>query len=89
MPVGPRLNRHVEVAGVPLALSRDRWYGEQCRTPGLAADIVDQAVVASTAGPVDIIHVVCVQRHWFLMPLDRLGNKPQPMAVHGSRPATS
>ena len=43
-----------------------------CPQCGLAAEIVDQAVVASTSGPVDIIRLVCVQRHWFLMPLDRL-----------------
>jgi hypothetical protein len=57
-----------------------------CPQCGLAAEIVDQAVVSSTAGPVDIIHLVCVQRHWFLMPLDRLTTPPAP--VHGSRPAT-
>jgi hypothetical protein len=43
-----------------------------CPQCGLPAEIIDQAVVPSTAGPVDIIHVVCVQRHWFLMPLERL-----------------
>jgi hypothetical protein len=60
---------------------------EACPECGLAAEIVDQTVVASTAGPIDIIHLVCVQRHWFLMPLDRLTTPPEP--AHGSRPATS
>ena len=49
-----------------------------CPECGHAAEVVDHAVVASTAGPVDLVHVVCVQRHWFRLPVDRLAAPPQP-----------
>src|SRR5262249_23577358 len=47
-----------------------------CPECGHAAEVVDHAVVASTAGPVAIVHVVCVQRHWFRLPVDRLATPP-------------
>jgi hypothetical protein len=49
-----------------------------CPECGLAAEIVDHAVLPSTAGPVDMVHVVCVQRHWFKLPIDRLATPPPP-----------
>ena len=32
--------------------------------------------VKSTDGPIDLVKVTCVNRHWFLMPADRLNELP-------------
>jgi hypothetical protein len=41
----------------------------ECRKP---AELIGCGHVASTAGPVEIVRVVCVDRHRFLMNADRL-----------------
>jgi hypothetical protein len=39
-----------------------------CPECGLAAESVDAVAVASTSGPVDLVRLVCIQRHWFVVP---------------------
>ena len=41
----------------------------QCGNP---ADATTHATVASTHGPVKIVRVSCLDRHWYLMPADQL-----------------
>jgi len=36
------------------------------------AEIVDRVVVGSTAGPTELVRTVCLHRHIFLLPVDRL-----------------
>jgi hypothetical protein len=43
-----------------------------CPLCGLPAEIADRAVAASTAGPVEIVRIMCVHRHWFMMNDSRL-----------------
>ena len=58
-----------------------------CPECGLPAEILDRVVVASTAGPVELIRTMCVRRHWFMMTDDRpaqvaLRVYHPPMTVH-------
>lgn len=39
-----------------------------CPECGGLAEIVWRAALESTDGPVEHVRVVCVRRHWFLMP---------------------
>ena len=39
------------------------------------AEVLDAGTVHSTDGPVQLVRVQCVRRHWFLMP-DSLGDEP-------------
>ena len=41
----------------------------QCDAP---AEVVSEGRLWSTDGPVELVRVRCVERHWFLMPEDRL-----------------
>ncbi len=49
-----------------------------CPECGHAAEIVRRDVFESTDGPVEHAQVVCVQRHRFLMPSERLGAPAMP-----------
>jgi hypothetical protein len=40
-----------------------------CPQCGNAAEITERDVLESTDGPVEHAKVVCVARHWFLMPV--------------------
>lgn len=59
-----------------MAMSGDltgvRWWITECPDCGLAAEAVDEGQVESTDGPIGLVRVGCVSRHWFLMPADRL-----------------
>jgi hypothetical protein len=43
-----------------------------CPECGLPATVTTKGHAASTAGPVELVSVRCVARHWFLGPADRL-----------------
>ena len=52
-----------------------------CPECGKPAELIGRGHVASTDGPVEIIRVICVERHSFLMNADRL-----PVSDAGVRP---
>lgn len=41
-----------------------------CPTCGLPAEIADRFTLAGAPGPVEHLKVICVQRHWYTLPLD-------------------
>jgi|1186.fasta_scaffold23031_2 hypothetical protein len=41
----------------------------QCAAP---AEVVSEGRLGSTGGPVELVRVRCLERHWFLMPEDQL-----------------
>ena len=41
-----------------------------CPECGAVAEVTDRAVLESTAGPVEHVRVVCLDRHWFLLPAE-------------------
>jgi len=43
-----------------------------CPQCGAPAELTDYGTATSTAGPVDIVRVMCASRHWFLMTRDAL-----------------
>ncbi len=43
-----------------------------CPECDATAEVIDTGTAASTDGPVDIVRVRCVNRHWFLMTRDAL-----------------
>jgi hypothetical protein len=58
-----------------------------CPECGLPAEVIDRVLVASTAGPVELVRTLCVRRHWFMMTNDRptrdaLRVNQAPMTVH-------
>jgi hypothetical protein len=51
-----------------------------CPECGAPAEITEAVLLESTDGPVEHARVVCVHRHWFLMPSDRLVRVEAPRA---------
>ncbi len=43
-----------------------------CPECGAAAEVEWADEVASTSGPVELVKIRCLERHWFLMPADGL-----------------
>jgi hypothetical protein len=41
--------------------------------------VISEGLVASTDGPIELVRVRCVRRHWFLMPADRLAVPDEPI----------
>ncbi len=52
-----------------------------CPECDAAAELIDEGTLPSTAGAVQVVRVVCVNRHWFLMACDGLGSIDP--ATHG------
>lgn len=48
----------------------------ECYAP---AEVIDEGLVASTGGPVALIRVHCVNRHWFLMTRGHLPGAERPV----------
>ncbi len=48
-----------------------------CPECSMTAALQTRDRVESTNGPVDHVRIVCVNRHWFLMPADSLNERPQ------------
>jgi hypothetical protein len=46
-----------------------------CPECAATAEVVRVATASTTHGPVDVVHVVCVNRHWFLMAADALDTR--------------
>ena len=46
-----------------------------CPDPTCAAiaEIVDRVTVGSTDGPIELVRTLCLSRHIFLLPVERLG----------------
>ena len=49
-----------------------------CPECGNLAEIQWRDVLESTDGPVEHAKLVCVERHWFLMPVSSLASPPVP-----------
>jgi hypothetical protein len=47
-----------------------------CPQCGDLAEVTERAVLESTDGPVEHARVVCVARHWFLLPAASLSSAP-------------
>jgi hypothetical protein len=43
-----------------------------CPECGEPAEVQDRSVLESTSGPVEHVKVMCVRRHWFLLPAEML-----------------
>jgi len=43
-----------------------------CPECDATAEVIDAGTAASTSGSLDVVRVVCVNRHWFLMTDDAL-----------------
>jgi hypothetical protein len=50
-----------------------------CPECDATAEVLDHGRIVSTGGPLDVVKVVCVERHWFLMTRDAL---PSSAAAH-------
>jgi hypothetical protein len=51
-----------------------------CPECGEPAEIQWRAVLESTGGPVEHAKVLCVRRHWFLLPTAKLASRPSTTA---------
>ena len=53
------------------------WF-TRCAEPGCPgpAEVVDRVVLESTSGPVEHVHVRCLHRHRFMMPVSYLDTEP-------------
>jgi hypothetical protein len=59
------------------------WF-TRCAEPGCPgpAEIVDRAVLESTAGPIEHVRLRCLHRHWFVLPLSMLDPGEAGLARH-------
>lgn len=58
-----------------------------CPDCAAAAEIRWLAVMDSTDGPVEHAKILCVNRHWFFLPVDALGGAatPDPLSLERGR----
>ena len=49
-----------------------------CPECGNAAEIQWRDVLESTDGPIEHVKIICVERHWFLLPAACLASPPMP-----------
>jgi hypothetical protein len=42
----------------------------ECPTCGLPAEITDRFTLDGAPGPVEHVKVVCIRRHWYVLPVD-------------------
>jgi hypothetical protein len=50
------------------------WDSVACPECGGPAEVQWRSVLESTDGPVEHAKVLCAQRHWFLLPVERLAS---------------
>lgn len=55
-----------------------------CPECGALAEVTDRSVLEGTEGPVEHVRVLCVARHWFLLPAASLSSPPAPSPVRTS-----
>jgi hypothetical protein len=55
-----------------------------CPECGAPAEVTERAVLESTDGPVEHARVVCLVRHWFLLPAASLSSPPARSPVRTS-----
>ncbi|KRB44229.1 hypothetical protein [Terrabacter sp. Root181] len=55
-----------------------------CPECGALAEVTERAVLEGTDGPVEHARVVCVARHWFLLPSASLTSTSTPSQVRTS-----
>ena len=58
-----------------------------CPACGELAEVQWRAVLESTDGPVEHAKVLCVSRHWFLLPLATLADRSGLHADRAAKPA--
>jgi hypothetical protein len=46
-----------------------------CPQCGELTEVLWRDVVESTHGPIEHAKVLCIRRHWFLLPVDSLGTR--------------
>ncbi|HEY2950675.1 MAG TPA: hypothetical protein VGJ53_20120 [Micromonosporaceae bacterium] len=56
----------------------------QCPDPACdaVAEIVDRFALPSTDGCIEHVKVLCLHRHWFMLPVSSLKPIPAPAAAH-------
>lgn len=69
-----------------------------CPECGAAAEVVPEGCAESTDGPVELVRLWCIERHWFLLAADSLpatlaglplqAQPTRPAADRGQAPAT-
>jgi hypothetical protein len=57
-----------------------------CPECGAPAEVTDRTALESTDGPMEHVKILCVRRHWFLMPTAMLADRIPP-AQPSSAPA--
>ena len=60
-----------------------------CPQCGGPAEVVDRFDLESTDGPVAHVRLMCVQRHWMIVPVERLPAPAAPPARPGPRPTVT
>jgi hypothetical protein len=59
------MQQHEALAGPDVGGSLELAACPEC---GRAAEVEPRGAARSTGGPVDLVFVRCISRHWFLMP---------------------
>jgi len=57
-----------------------------CPTCASPAEVESSSKVFSTDGPVELVKISCVRRHWFLLPRDMLAS---PSTADGASPSSA
>jgi hypothetical protein len=63
------------------------WTMTGCPECGAPAEVRPEGRVSSTDGPVELVRVQCVRRHWFLMDAARLRIPAAQLSATDERPA--
>ena len=70
----------------PAQADHDLLY--DCPSCGLPAEITDRFTLNGAPAPVEHVKLVCVQRHWYTLPVDQLVVRPPEVEI-GSVPGRS